>query len=94
MDDFGTIVLLCSCRGPSKEWNRVAVSLVYQSHHIEGENSPSSLIRVVARAQVQFTKRQIEQLDELRQLTSATRTELVRPAVDYYICGIRDHGVQ
>ena len=46
------------------------------------------------KAQIQFTKQQIEQLDELRRQTGATRTELVRRAVDYYIRGIREHGVQ
>lgn len=45
-------------------------------------------------AQIQFTKQQIEQLDELRRQTSATCIDLVRRAVDYYIPGIREHGVQ
>lgn len=46
------------------------------------------------KAQSQFTKQQIKQLDELRRQTGATRTELVRRAVDYYIHVIREHGVQ
>lgn len=50
--------------------------------------------RMLIKAQIQFTKQQIEQLDELRRQTGATRTELVRRAVDYYIRGIREHGVQ
>ena len=49
---------------------------------------------MLVKAQIQFTKQQIEQLDELRRQTGATRTELVRRAVDYYIRGIREHGVQ
>ena len=49
---------------------------------------------MLIKAQIQFTKQQIEQLDELRRQTGATRTELVRRAVDYYIRGIREHGVQ
>lgn len=50
--------------------------------------------RMLIKAQIQFTRQQIEQLDELRQQTGATRTELVRRAVDYYLHGIREHGVQ
>ena len=46
------------------------------------------------KTQIQFTRQQIEQLDELRRQTGATRTELVRRAVDYYLRGIREHGVQ
>ncbi len=49
---------------------------------------------VLIKAQIQFTKQQIEQLDELRRQTGATRTELVRRAVDYYMRGIREHGIQ
>ena len=49
---------------------------------------------MLKKAQIQFAERQIEQLDELRRQTDATRTELVRRAVDYYIRGFREHGVQ
>ncbi len=49
---------------------------------------------MLIKAQIQFTQQQIEQLDELRRQKGATRTELVRRAVDYYIRGIREHGVQ
>ncbi|MDE0196868.1 MAG: ribbon-helix-helix protein, CopG family [Caldilineaceae bacterium] len=49
---------------------------------------------MLIKAQIQFTRQQIEFLDELRQQTGETRTELVRRAVDYYIPGIREHGVQ
>ena len=49
---------------------------------------------MLIKAQIQFTKQQIEQLDDLRRQTGATRTELVRRAVDYYIRGIREHSVQ
>ena len=49
---------------------------------------------MMIKAQIQFTRQQMEQLDELRRQTGATRTELVRRAVDYYIRGIREHGVQ
>ena len=49
---------------------------------------------MLVEAQIQFTKRQIEELDELLQQTGATRTELIRRAVDYYLRGIREHGVQ
>ena len=43
-------------------------------------------------AQIQFTKQQIEQLEDLRRKTSLTRTELVRRAVDFCILHIREHG--
>ena len=46
------------------------------------------------KAQIQFTRQQSQQLEELKQQTGATRTELVRRAVDYYVRGIREHGVQ
>ena len=46
------------------------------------------------KAQIQFTRKQIEQLDELRRQTGTTRTELVRRAVDYYMHVIREHGLQ
>ena len=49
---------------------------------------------MLIKAQIQFTKQQIELLDELKRQTGATRTELVRRAVDYYIRGIREHGLQ
>ena len=49
---------------------------------------------MLIKAQIHFTKQQIEQLDELRRQTGATRTELVRRAVDYYFRGIQEHGVQ
>jgi len=49
---------------------------------------------MLIKAQIQFTNQQIEQLDGLRRQTGATRTELVRRAVDYYIRRIREHGVQ
>ena len=49
---------------------------------------------MLIKAQIQFTKQQIEQLDELRRQTGATRTELVRRAVDFFIQEIREHGVQ
>ncbi len=37
------------------------------------------------KTQIQFTRQQIEQLDELRWQIGATRTELVRRTVDYFI---------
>ena len=43
---------------------------------------------MMIKAQIQFTRHQIQQLDELLRLKSATRTELVLRAVDYYIHGI------
>lgn len=46
------------------------------------------------KAQIQFTRQQMEQLDKLRRKTEATRTELVRRAVDYYMQVIRMHGPQ
>ena len=46
------------------------------------------------KAQIQFTRQQIGQLDDLRRQTGATRTELVRRAVDYYLSLIREHGLQ
>ena len=49
---------------------------------------------MLIKAQIQFIKQQIEQLEELRRQTGATRTELTRRAVDYYVRGIREHGVQ
>ena len=49
---------------------------------------------MMKKTQIQFTRQQVEQLDELRRQTGATRTELVRRAVDYYFRGIREHGVQ
>ena len=49
---------------------------------------------MIKKTQIQFTRQQIEQLDELRRQTGATRTELVRRAADYYLRGIREHGVQ
>ncbi|MDE0142746.1 MAG: ribbon-helix-helix protein, CopG family [Caldilineaceae bacterium] len=49
---------------------------------------------MLIKAQIQSTRQEIEQLDELKRQTGATRTELVRRAVDYYIRGIRKHGVQ
>lgn len=48
--------------------------------------------RMLVNAQIQFTKKQMEQLEDLRRQTGATRTELVRRAVDYCIRGIREHG--
>lgn len=38
--------------------------------------------RMLMKAQIQFTEYQIEQLDELRRQTGATRTVLVRRAVE------------
>ena len=52
------------------------------------------LALMLTKAQIQFTRRPIDQLDELRRQTGATRTELVRRAFDYYLRGIREHGVQ
>ena len=49
---------------------------------------------MLIKAQIQFPRQQIEQLNELRRQTGASRTELVRRAVDYYLRGIRHHGVQ
>ena len=49
---------------------------------------------MLIKAQIQFTKQQIEQLDELKRQTSSTRTNPVRRAVYYYFRGIREHGVQ
>ena len=49
---------------------------------------------MMIKAQIQYTRQQIEQLDELEQHTGATRTELVRRAVDYYFRGIQEHSVQ
>ncbi len=46
------------------------------------------------KTQIHFTKQQIEPLEKLRRQTGATRSELVRRAVDYYLRGIREHGVQ
>jgi len=37
---------------------------------------------MLIKEQFQFTEQQVEQLDELRRQTGATRTELVRRAVD------------
>ena len=45
-------------------------------------------------AQIQFTKQQIEQLEDLKRQTGLTRTELVRRAVDYYVLQIREHGYE
>ena len=45
-------------------------------------------------AQIQFTRQQMERLDELKRQTNSTRTNLVRRAVYYYFRGIREHGVQ
>ena len=45
-------------------------------------------------AQIQFTEKQIEQLDELRRQAGATRTELVRRAVEYNTSGIQEQGVR
>lgn len=50
--------------------------------------------RMLINAQIQFTRQEIVQFDELLRQTGATRTKLVRRAVDYYIRGIREHGVQ
>lgn len=47
---------------------------------------------MLIKAQIQFTKQQIEQLDELKRQTSSTRANLVRRAV-YYFRGIREHSV-
>ena len=49
---------------------------------------------MMIKAQIQFTIQQMEQLEELRRQTGATRTELVRRAVDYYMRGIQEHGIQ
>ena len=49
--------------------------------------------RMMKKAQIQFTRQQIEQVDELRRQTGATRTELVRRAVDYSIHQVREHGL-
>ncbi|MCY3992712.1 MAG: ribbon-helix-helix protein, CopG family [Caldilineaceae bacterium] len=49
---------------------------------------------MLIKAQIQFTRQQIDQLDELRRQTGETRTELVRRVVNYYIRGIWEHGVQ
>lgn len=45
-------------------------------------------------AQIQFTKHQIEQLEENRVQTGASRTGLVRRAACYYIRGTLEHEVQ
>ena len=45
--------------------------------------------RVMEETQIQFTKQQVEQFDVLRRQPCATRTELVRRAVDYYMRSIR-----
>lgn len=49
---------------------------------------------ILTKAQIQFTRQQIEQLDKLLRKTGAPRTELVRRAVDHYIREIPEHGVQ
>ena len=49
--------------------------------------------RMMKKAQIQFIRQQIEQVDELRRQTGATRTELVRRAVDYSIHQVREHGL-
>lgn len=54
---------------------------------------PTVAGELMTKAQIQFTRQQVEQLDELRRQTGASRTELVRRAVDYFIRGIREHGV-
>ncbi len=43
-------------------------------------------------AQIQFTRQQLEQMEDLKRLTDLNRTELVRRAVEYYILQIREHG--
>ena len=49
---------------------------------------------MLTKAQIQFTEKQIDQLDELRRQTGAIRTELIHRAVDYYIRRIPEHGFQ
>ena len=48
---------------------------------------------MMKKAQFQFTRQQDEQVDKLRRQTGATRTELVRRAVDYSIHQVRVHGL-
>ena len=48
---------------------------------------------MLKKEQIQFIRQQIEQVDELRSQTGATRTELVRRAVDYSIHQVREHGL-
>ena len=48
---------------------------------------------MMKKAQFQFTRQQDEQVDKLRRQTGATRTELVRRAVDYSIHQVREHGL-
>ena len=43
-------------------------------------------------AQIQFTQKQIEHLDDLKRQTDLNRTALVRRAVDYCILQIREQG--
>ena len=43
-------------------------------------------------AQIQFTQKQIEHLDDLNRQTGLNRNEFVRLAVDYYILQIRKQG--
>ena len=45
-------------------------------------------------AQIQLARQQLEQLDELRRQTGATRTESVRLTTVFFIREIREHGVQ
>ena len=46
------------------------------------------------KVQIQFTEEQLAKLQLLRQQTGATRTKLVRRAVDYYISEIQSNGTQ
>ena len=46
------------------------------------------------KTRIQFNRQQIEQQDDLLRQTSETREELVRRAVDFYFCGIRENGAR
>ena len=61
---------------------------------IQLADTPSEGGPMLIKAQIQFTRQQIGQLDELRQQTGATRTELVRRAIYYYIRGIQEYDLQ
>ena len=49
---------------------------------------------MLQKTQIQFTRHQIEQHDELKRHTYAACTELVHLAVDCYFREVREHGVQ
>ena len=48
---------------------------------------------MMKKEQIQFIRQQIEQLDELRRQTGATRTESVRLATDHSIHQVIMHGL-